>query len=240
MAKKRVVKAKKAKKSVKKSVSRKKQVKKAVKTVKKAVKKTYSKAKSVPKKIVKTIKKAMEAPLSKLSGKANMLVTFDPNHRGTAMQELKDSFKAIGEKVQIADSGVEGLFRLSVSDPRKAAVKIAGICRKDPSAFVATHHYIPIDKWCKSEVSDMQSTIKSLLPQIGMNDKWKLNLAKRQWDKMRGDELIHKLTEVIDRPKVDLDNPQKIVQVEIIGTEAGISVLTPTDIIDVQKIKAER
>jgi len=33
------------------------------------------------------------------------------------------------------------------------------------------------------------------------------------------------LTDVVDKPKVDLDNPDKVIQVEIVGDEAGISLL---------------
>lgn len=223
MAKKMAVKAKKSKKSAKRAVSKKKSVKKAAKAVKKPVKAA----------------KVKEAPVFKLSGTANLLATYDPNHRGTAMQELKDAFKIMGEKLELSDSGVEGLFKLKVPDAKKAVGKLSSLCRKNHNAFVATHHYVPIDKWCKSEVSEMQRTIKSLIGSIGNNEKWKMSLNRRKWDKMGGVELILKLTDVIDRPKVDLNNPQKIVQVEIIGAEAGISVLTPNELLDVQKLKAE-
>ena len=59
-----------------------------------------------------------------------------------------------------------------------------------------------------------------------------MGLNKRHWEKMEGTQLIIKLTDVVERPNVDLNNPQKIVQVEIIGKEAGIALLTPTDIFD--------
>ena len=46
-----------------------------------------------------------------------------------------------------------------------------------------------------------------------------------------------KLTENIEKPNVDLKNPEKIVKVEIIGEHAGISLLYPDEILDVQKYK---
>ncbi len=219
-------------KSAKKTVSGKKIVKKAVKTPKKPAKRMKIKKES---RQVQT-----PAALPKMTKAANLLVTYDPSHRGTALQELKDAFKASGESYQIGDSGIEGLFKLNVSDARKSVSKLAGLCKKSPGSFAATHHYVPIDKWCRSELAEMQRTIKSLVGLIGTNEKWRMSLNRRQWDKIRGGELILKLTDVVDRRNVDLTSPQKIVQVEILGNEAGISVLKPQEILDVQRAKAER
>ena len=41
----------------------------------------------------------------------------------------------------------------------------------------------------------------------------------------------------VDREKVDLSSPEKIVQVEIIGKEAGVSLLAPGDVLDVAEVK---
>ena len=48
---------------------------------------------------------------------------------------------------------------------------------------------------------------------------------------MHSTELIMKLTEVVDKPKVDLDNPQKIIAVQIIGKKAGLALLNKDEIL---------
>src|SRR3989338_173561 len=168
-----------------------------------------------------------------------MIVTFDPNHRGSAELELREVLKQVGEKPQIGQTEVEGLFKVAVSNARAAVTKIRNLCRSNPNLFSVTHHYTPIDQWCQSEVSAMQKLIRASSSGIGQNEKWKMGLNKRHWDKLEGVQLIIKLTEVVDRKKVDLDSPDKIVQVEIIGKEAGVALLTPNDIVDVAKEKAE-
>ncbi|MBI2663788.1 hypothetical protein HYX10_00410 [Candidatus Woesearchaeota archaeon] len=85
----------------------------------------------------------------------------------------------------------------------------------------------------------MQKKIKPLESGIGTSERWKMVLNKRHWDKMKGTKLIIKLTESISRAKVDLENPQKIVQVEIIGKEAGISLIEPGEALNVPKLKEE-
>src|SRR3989338_9296550 len=81
--------------------------------------KAPAKAKAKPKKAVakrKPAKTRMAAP--KVSGRFNMIITFDPNHAGTAEAELKAALGKIGEKAAIARTEVEGLIKAKVSDAR--------------------------------------------------------------------------------------------------------------------------
>ncbi len=239
MAKKRT----KSSKSGRKKASVRKSARKAVKrTVSKAKRakakpKAAKKAKARP----KAAMKAKPAPLgaTPLRGQANMIVTFDPNHRGTAELELREVLKQAGEKPQIGQTEVEGLFKVAVSNARAAVAKIRTLCGNNPNLFAVTHHYTPIDNWCQSEVPAIQKLIRAASAGIGQNEKWKMGLNKRHWDKLEGVQLIVKLTEVVDRKHVDLDKPDKVIQVEIIGKEAGVALLTPKDVADIAREKAE-
>ena len=231
-----------AKTARKKATARRKPARKsaASRKVSKTAKKARPKAKAKMK-MAKKMPAARQLPLGStpLKGHANMIVTFDPNHRGTAELELREVLKQAGEKPQIGQTEIEGLFKVAVTDARKAVAKIKSLCGSNPNLFSVTHHYTPIDRWCSSDISTMQKTIKQASEGIGQNEKWKMGLNKRHWDQLEGVKLIMKLTDVIDRKEVDLDNPAKIVQVEIIGKEAGIALLTPKDTLDVAKEKEE-
>jgi len=165
----------------------------------------------------------------------NLLVTFDPTHSEGAKKEIETLLTEIGEKAKIG-ACEEGLAKVNVKDPKKAVKKLIGICKKDSSKFKHTFNWIPADKWCKSTVGDMQKTIKAIIKDIKTNDKWKMDLGKRKAKDYEKD-LIIKLTEVVDRLKVDLKNPDKIVKVEIIADKAAISLLTPDELLNVVKIK---
>lgn len=190
---------------------------------------------------VKAAVKPKQAPLGStpLKGRANMIVTFDPNHRGTAEFEVREVLKQVGEKPQIGQTEVEGLFKVAVSNARAAAAKIRSLCGKNPNLFAVTHHYTPIDNWCQSDVSAMQKLIRAASSGIGQSEKWKMGLNKRHWDQLEGVKLIIKLTDVVERKHVDLDNPDRVIQVEIIGKEAGVALLTPKDIVDIAKEKGD-
>lgn len=207
----------------------------ARKSVSKKVKARKPKAAKKP--VKKAAKPAMKAKA--VSGKFNLLVTFNPSHAGTADKELSEVLHKIGEKPRIAAiKDIEGLFKVAVSDARKVVPRLRSLCQAEPDRFIATHHYTPIDKWCKSDVAEMKKVIKPIVDGIGKNDRWKMALNKRHWDKEGQTHLIMSLTSVIDRDNVDLSNPQKIVQVEIMGKEAGISLLKKEDLLDVAEVKA--
>jgi tRNA acetyltransferase TAN1 len=61
-----------------------------------------------------------------------------------------------------------------------------------------------------------------------------MTVEKRRYSQHHKIEIIRELADLIDE-KVDLENPEKILRVDIIGRYAGISVLRPQDIFSVSK-----
>ncbi|MBU2497197.1 MAG: hypothetical protein KJ767_04015, partial [Nanoarchaeota archaeon] len=96
---------------------------------------------------------------------------------------------------------------------------------------------VPIDEWVKTDVKKLQEATKKLGEKIKKEEKWKMNLNKRNYEGNTR-ELIMKLTDPIDKPNVDLSNADKIVQVEIIGNKTGISLLTKDELLEVMKLKS--
>ena len=197
--------------------------------------------KKAKKVVMKVRKKNQSSPAVAKSvrsnSKYNLLVTFNSNRTSAAETEIVQVMGKIGENPKIAATQSDGTYKLIVSDPRKVTERLLKICQADPEMFSSTYRYTPIDEWCKAEIKIMQSRIKKLVPEIEGNEKWKLSLNKRFWDKMKETELILKLTEVIDCGNTNLEKPDKIVQVEIIGKDAGISLLAPDEILTISKIK---
>lgn len=156
-----------------------------------------------------------------------LIVTYDPAHQKSCEESLENVMDAIGAKPKFLKSKYSGIFLIELSKPKEAVKMLIKLNKKDQEIFGKTHRYIPVDKWVSSKVPDMQKAIKSMVPKIGENEKWKMDLEKRHYHKLDYQELIVKLTEVVDRMKIDLKKPKKIIKVEIIGTNAGISLLEP-------------
>lgn len=173
-----------------------------------------------------------------ISGEPNLLVTFDPNKPASAKEEIQNLLRELNESVKIEDSGIGGVFKLTVSDSRKAVRKLSELCRNSPDKFNRTFHWVPIDRWCSSDVERMQQAIRELANNIDDNEKWKLSLERRNYP-LHERELMIKLTEVIDKPNVDLKNPDKIIRVDILGERAGIAVLRSDELFNVMHFKKQ-
>ena len=210
----------------------------ALKAVKKQVKRVKVRAVKAQKQAARR-EVRVEKPViarEKIAGEANLLVTFDPNKTVSAKQEVENLLKEINENFDIEETNVNGVFKIKVNNSRGAVRKLIELCRNNPDKFSRTFRWIPIDKWCKSDINEMRNVIKNVCNEISNEDKWKMDLEKRQHEAHERD-LIIKLTEIVDKPNVDLKNPDKIIKVDIIGNEAGISILRRDEVLNVVDFK---
>jgi len=160
-----------------------------------------------------------------------LLITYDPAHLESSKERVENLFKEINVKPKFLKSKYSGIFFIDVPKSKEVVKKLKEISKKNKDLFGKTYRYIPVDKWVKSNVSQMQKAIKSLVPKIKKEEKWMMDLEKRHYNKLDYKELIIKLTDVVDREKIDLRKPQKIIKVEIIGNDAGISLLEPDEML---------
>ncbi|MDP3765116.1 MAG: THUMP domain-containing protein [Nanoarchaeota archaeon] len=161
---------------------------------------------------------------------ANLLVTHDPSRAGSAKEEIEKALKVIRQKAKFLKSEIEGVFKLRVSNPKKLVKSLSKLKGKK-GMFKHTFYWTPVEKWTPANVKSLQKEIKKLQKGIKKTEKWKMDLHKRHFDQMHSTELIMKLTEVVDKPKVDLDNPQKIIEVQIIGKKAGLALLNKDEML---------
>lgn len=164
-----------------------------------------------------------------------MIVTYDPTHASKAKEEAEELLQDLGG-AKFQESEFEGVFLLHTKEPKKITKKLTEILKDEPYKFKYTFRWIPVDKWCSSKLLDMSQALKEIDSKIGEHESWKMDLGKRGFE---GDtiQLIMKLTESINKPNVNLKNPDKIIKIEIIGELAGISLLNPDEYLNIAKVK---
>ena len=162
---------------------------------------------------------------------ANLLVTFDPVHEESAKAEISLILKEIGKTAKI-EKVEEGLAELEAEKPKET---VKALKNADSSKFNYTFYWWSVDKWCKSSINDIQTCIKQIQEGIGADEKWKMDLAKRKITEKYPKDLIIKLTDVVEKQKVDLKNPDKIIKIEILGDRTAVSLLTPEEIFKAAK-----
>jgi tRNA acetyltransferase TAN1 len=176
-----------------------------------------------------------------LDDSANLLITFDPMNYGQARAEVINVLKEVGErKPEFLYSYVRGLFQVRVdTDPKDVTKRLDALCRTDPSKFWYTYHWTPVEKWCPSTIKEMSEIVKEFAKRIKPDERWRMRINKRFYEKYHTDELIEKLTEHVDRPNVDLENPQKTIRIEIVGGKSGLSLLEAKEHFSANDVKKE-
>ncbi len=171
--------------------------------------------------------------------KANLLVTFDPENLLGAKYEVKETLEEVGEEnPEFLHSRVFGLFKIRIHmDPKEATKELDALCRKDPSKFWFTYHWIPVEEWCRSTIEETSEIVKEFAKRIDLEERWRMRINKRFYERYHTRELIEQLTKHVDRPNVDLENPDKTIRIEIIGEEAALSLLKPGEHFSVNDVK---
>ena len=114
-----------------------------------------------------------------MAKEANLLVTFDPTHQESALKVIESLLNSVKEKVSVLKAS-EGVAELAVKDAKKAVKQLSSMADKEIEKFSHTFHWIPIDKWCKNTVADIQKNIKDFAKDIKQSDKWKMDLKVKK------------------------------------------------------------
>jgi tRNA(Ser,Leu) C12 N-acetylase TAN1 len=72
--------------------------------------------------------------------------------------------------------------------------------------------------------------------QIGANETWGMQVEKRRWQRYHTRDIVLRLAPALDR-KVDLDHPDKLVRLDVVGKRTALSVLRPGDIFSVSALE---
>ena len=119
-------------------------------------------------------------------------------------------------------------------NPRYIIRSIHALSEEDCSAIQHTLKWAPIDYWTASDMESIKEGVGRLRGMIQHGESWRMTVEKRRYTAFHTIDIIRKVAELIDE-KVDLEYPKKIVRIELIGGNAGISVLKPEEIFSATK-----
>lgn len=93
----------------------------------------------------------------------------------------------------------------------------------------------PLEKLIPSDLGEIEKCVTSMIDGIAEKESFRITVKKRH-TKLSSKEVVETVAKRIDR-KVDLENPDKVVLIEILGELTGISVIKPSDVLSVAKVK---
>jgi tRNA acetyltransferase TAN1 len=169
----------------------------------------------------------------------NLLVSTIRRREDECCSELWAFLREFGdENAEIRPAGPPGLVIVKTSlDPFLVIERFRKVLNERPWELRYILKIVPIDVCVEADQDRIREAVSKLISKIDKDEAFRITVNKRISD-VDTMSLIRYVAEAVDR-KVDLKNPDKIVQIEIIGNTAGISVLKPSDILSVQKAREE-
>jgi tRNA(Ser,Leu) C12 N-acetylase TAN1 len=139
------------------------------------------------------------------------------------------------ENPAVRTSGARGIICVRTSLSSREVIRaLRRLFDRDPLLFQYTLKWVPIDLWALSDIESMKAATKKLSTRIIVGEKWRMTVEKRRYTQHHKIEIIRELAQLI-QAKVDLEKPDKILRVDIIGKYAGLSILRPSDVFSLAK-----
>jgi tRNA acetyltransferase TAN1 len=160
----------------------------------------------------------------------NLLVTTFKYREGDAFDELSQLLDMLGDKEpSIEITSISGIILANTHlDPLQIVENCREMVRNEPWRFRYVLRIIPLEKICRAELTDIHNVVNQLCPKIGQHETFMVMIEKRH-TKLHSKEIISTVTSDIDK-KVNLDNPNWIILIQIVNRLAGISILRSNQI----------
>ncbi len=170
------------------------------------------------------------------SGAFNLLVSSSWRGHGAAKREIRELLAALGdERPTVERTVAKGITGVRTSlEPRRVVREFRAIFEQDPGRFQFTCKWVPIDTWTHSDLESLTQAVMQLKHRIQPGETWRMTVEKRRYAGHHRAEVIAELAALIDE-KVNLTAPDKILRIDLVGENAGVSVLAPDDIFSVMR-----
>ncbi len=165
----------------------------------------------------------------------NLLVSTSRFNERNATAELWFTLLICGDAYPIIlAKKLPGLITaLTNLKPKIVISRIKEILDKNPYFFSFILKIIPIDFTCETDTKTINYIIQEHFQDfIYKEDSFKIILKRRHNEKIERNNFIEIIAKNIDN-RVNLENPDKVIRIEILGNRSGVSFLQKNEIIKI-------
>lgn len=161
----------------------------------------------------------------------DLIVSYARGRYRKARHEIRRALKRLGD----AQGAVERTEVLGIALVHTAldAREVVHHCRElfeQGLGFEHAINWIPVDRWCEPDLDALRLHLAEIAGrQIAPNETWGMKVDRHGSPRYRTPQIVNSLARAVDR-RVELDHPDKIVRVDIVGERAAVSILRPDDI----------
>ncbi len=165
----------------------------------------------------------------------NLIATTYRHMENRLHEEMRELLKELGdENAEISHTNISGLLICSTRlDARDVVRRVSSIVKEEPWRIRFMLRLIPIDVVVNTELEEMSREAIRLANAIKEDESYKIIVEKR-FTSMHSRDIIEKIAKSIER-RVDLEEPDWILLIEIVGKYTGISLLRKDDIFSLEK-----
>ena len=140
--------------------------------------------------------------------------------------------------IDIDPTEVPGLVYASFDmDPRQIMMGLRIFLEKHLDEFRFCLKFIPIQEWVTTDLNLICNKVSTLSHAVTEEDSWRI-MVKKRYSSLNRKTLIEQAALHVPYGKgVSLEHPDKIIRIEIVGRQTGISILTPNQMISLEKLR---
>jgi len=167
----------------------------------------------------------------------NLIVTCARHLEDEAREEINGMLEKFGDsEPSTAISKMPGILTVSTKlDSIQIIKKIHEMILDEPWSVRYCLRIIPIQVTVETTLTEIEKGVQSLSSKINNDETYRISIEKRN-SNISSQDLIEKIASKI-KNKVSLENPDKIILIEILGGKTGLSVLKNSNILSVEKLK---
>lgn len=167
----------------------------------------------------------------------NLLASTMRGNERQMCYELIFLLKIAGDPEAKAEkTGIRGLVVAKTAlDPVETVQKFRVLLTEKPYEFRYSLRIIPIQRVVHTNIEEVKAAAAEFTSKMNEAETFRVTVEKR-FTSIHGKEFIEAVATDV-KNKVDLDNPTRVLLVEVVGGYTGISLVKPTDIISVLKEK---
>ena len=169
--------------------------------------------------------------------KWNCVVTCPRHMEEDAMAEAADLLGLMGGVVPYTEkTGISGIVVMHAGpDPVEFSRWVRQTVVDEPWSVRYIRRIIPVHMTGRSDMESILDMARNLLHRMGSGDTYRVSLEKRNTT-ASGRDVINAIASAVPN-RVSLENPDAVIQVEILGGVAGVAVLRPGDIFSLETTK---
>jgi tRNA acetyltransferase TAN1 len=167
----------------------------------------------------------------------NLLATTSRGNEGEACDELRLLLGEIGDSTpEVERTGISGLIAVrTMLNVFEVIERFRGILVERPYEFRYTFRVIPVEKVVPTDLVEIELVAAEFGSRMAKSETFRITVEKR-FSTTPTQSIIEAAASNIEQ-KVNLEEPDKILLIEVVGKLTGMSLIRPNDVLSVLKEK---